>query len=114
MDLFEITARIDGADFGSGLNGDLEIEWRPREEAHDQFRIQFMPVTDMWSCGWHQNRTHEERSPCHIQIDHCDRDRPRRGAAHFDDGVPMAVLEVWLNALREHGNDPERIVGSAE
>lgn len=67
-DLFETTARIDGADFGSCPDGDLKIEWRSREEDHDQFRIQFTPVSGMWSYGWHQNRTHEELGPYHVPI----------------------------------------------
>jgi hypothetical protein len=102
-----ITARIDGADFGACPDGDLEIEWRPRDVEHDQFRIQFTPVGEAWSCGWHQDRTHEELGPAHFQIDHRDWPEPRRGAVRFDDGVPMAVLETCLEALREHGTDPE-------
>ena len=102
-----ITARIDGTDFGSCPDGDLEIEWRPREAEDDQFRIQFTPAHGQWSCGWHQDRTHEELGPAHFQINQRDRDRPRRGAARFDDGMPMAVLEACLEALQEHGTDPE-------
>lgn len=108
-----IVARIDGADFGSCPDGDLEIEWRPREAEYDQFRIQFTPVHGQWSCGWHQDRTHEELGPCHVQVDRRERNHPRRGAARFDDGVPMAVLEACLDALREHGDDPERVLKSS-
>lgn len=108
-----ITARIDGTDFGSCPDGDLEIEWRPRDDEYDQFRIQFIPVHGQWSCGWHQDRTHEELGPCHVQLDHRERDRARRSSAHFDDGMPMAVLETCLETLREHGSDPEALLGSA-
>lgn len=109
-----ITARIDGADFGSCPDGDLEIEWRPRDDENDRFRIQFTPTDGAWSCDWHQDRTHEELGLCNFQVDHRKRDHSRRSPARFDDGVPMAVLETCLEALREHGNDPERILGSSE
>jgi hypothetical protein len=110
-----IIARVNGATFGSACpDGDLEIEWRPREEKHDQFRIQFTPDDAPWSCGWHQDRTHDDLGPCHFQIDHRERDHPQRSAARFDDGVPMAVLEACLETLREYGNDPEAILEASE
>lgn len=109
-----ITARIAGPDFGSCPDGALEIEWRPRETEHDQVRIQFTPVEGAWSCGWHQDRTHEELGPAHVQIDHREWPEPRRDAVRFDDGVPMAVLETGLDALREHGTDPERLLEPTE
>lgn len=107
-----IVARIDGAEFDSCPDGDGEIDWRPRDDEHDQFRIQFIPVHGQWSCGWHQNRTHEELGPCHVQFDYCEQDRARRSSAHFDDGMSMAVLETCLEALREYGNDPEELLES--
>lgn len=108
--LTTIIARVDGATFGSACpDGTLEIEWRPREEERDQFRIQFTPDDVPWSCGCHQDRTYDDLGPSHVQIDRRERDHPRRSAARFDDGVPMAVLEACLETLREHGNDPEEI-----
>ncbi|MCL7418505.1 MAG: hypothetical protein M8354_11795 [Halalkalicoccus sp.] len=107
-----VTARIDGTEFGSGPDGDLEIEWRPRDDEDDQFRIQFIPVHGQWSCGWHQDGTHEELGPAHIQLDHHEQDRARRSGARFDDGMPMAVLETCLDALREHGTNPKQLLES--
>lgn len=47
----------------------LEFEWRPRPE-RDAFRIQYTEPGTSWSCGWHQDETHENLGPSHFQVDH--------------------------------------------
>ena len=32
----------------------------------------FTLVDGAWSCSWHQDRTHEELRPAHVQIDRCE------------------------------------------
>lgn len=89
----------------------LEVEWRPRTGSEDQFRVQFTPVDEPWSCGWHRDETHPELGTCHFQVDYPDRKDSERAGFEFDDELPMAVLETCLDALREHGSKPETILG---
>jgi hypothetical protein len=107
----KLFASVDGDAFGSACpDGDLEFEWRPRTESTDQFRIQFNLSDEPWSCGWHQDETHPERGACHFQIDHQDWAESKRTGVEFEDGLPMAVFEACLDALREHGSTPESIL----
>ena len=78
----------------------LEFEWRPRTE-RDEFRIQYNEPGTPWSCGWHQDRTHEEFGPSHFQVDHETWSAPHRESASFTDSNPMAILETCLSELRE-------------
>lgn len=77
----------------------LEIEWRPRRD-RDVFRIQYDEPGEPWSCGWHQDDTHEELGPSHFQVDHADWNASRRKPASFADPNPMAILETCLDELR--------------
>ncbi|WP_255192858.1 hypothetical protein [Natronobeatus ordinarius] len=76
----------------------LEVEWRPRP-ARDWFRIQYTEADATWSCGWHQDGTHDDLGPNHFQVDHEGWDTSHREPAAFDDPNPMAVLERCLEEL---------------
>lgn len=78
----------------------LMLEWRPQSE-RDEFRIQYNEPGKPWSCGWHQDETHEALGPSHFQVDHEGWETPHREAASFDDSNPMAILERCLDELRE-------------
>ena len=87
----------------------LEFEWRPRTE-RDEFRIQYNEPGTPWSCGWHQDRTHEEFGPSHFQVGHETWTTPHRESASFTDSNPMAILEMCLSELRERvPNLPESV-----
>lgn len=79
--------------------GVLEFEWRPRE-GRDVFRIQYSETGEPWSCGWHQDETHDDLGPHHFQVDHREWDAPYREPGPFADPNPMAVLETCLEELR--------------
>lgn len=76
----------------------IEIEWRPRSE-RDEFRIQYSEPGEPWSCGWHQDSTHDDLGPSHFQVDHSEWDSSVREPASFTDPNPMAILETCLNEL---------------
>jgi hypothetical protein len=78
----------------------LEFEWRPQSE-RDEFRIQYNESGAPWSCGWHQDETHENLGPSHFQVDHDAWASPHREAASFADANPMAILETSLGELRD-------------
>lgn len=106
----KIRASVEGNVFGVACpDGELEVEWRPRTGSTDEFRMQFTPSDDRWSCGWHQDETHSDLGACHFQIDHRDWTEPKRTGVVFDDGLPMAVFEACLDELREYGATPESI-----
>lgn len=87
--------------FGSGYRVDsatLEVDWRPRT-GRDWFRIQYTESAANWSCGWHQDSSHEELGPNHFQIDCAAGESSRREPGTFDDPNPMAVLEYCLSEL---------------
>ncbi|WP_313696069.1 hypothetical protein [Halorarum halobium] len=87
----------------------LEFEWRPRSE-RDEFRIQYNEPGTPWSCGWHQDGTHENLGPSHFQVDHDAWAAPHRESASFTDSNPMAILETCLSELRDRTPDlPESI-----
>ena len=101
-------ARFFEQDLGGG-DATLEFEWRPHSE-RDEFRIQYTEPGTPWSCGWHQDDTHEELGPSHFQVDHGSWTAPHREAASFTDSNPMAILEVCLSELRERVPDlPESV-----
>lgn len=99
-----VAARLDTAAFldqpAESATATLEVEWRPRPD-RDAFRVQYVEDDAAWSCGWHQDATHEELGPCHFQVDHEDWPEPHREPASFPDSNPMAVLEACLGRLRE-------------
>jgi len=78
----------------------LEFEWRPRPGL-DAFRIQYNEPGTPWSCGWHQDESHEDLGPSHFQVDHEEWATSHREPASFTDPNPMAILEVCLDELRE-------------
>jgi len=78
----------------------LEFEWRPHAE-RDEFRIQYNEPGTAWSCGWHQDETHEKLGSSHFQVDHETWETPHRDSASFSDPNPMAILETCLNELRD-------------
>ena len=78
----------------------LEFEWRPHSE-RDEFRIQYNEPGTQWSCGWHQDETHENLGPSHFQVDHEEWSAPHRESASFTDSNPMAILETCLTELRD-------------
>lgn len=78
----------------------LEFEWRPRPD-RDVFRIQYNETGTPWSCGWHQDESHENLGASHFQVDHEAWDTPHREPSSFTDPNPMAVLETCLDELRE-------------
>lgn len=87
----------------------LAFEWRPRLE-RDEFRIQYNEPGAPWSCGWHQDETHEDLGPSHFQVDHETWPAPRREPASFSDSNPMAILETCLCELRDRVPDlPESV-----
>ena len=100
----QLTAGLDQTVFfdRSAATGDatLEFEWRPRAE-RDAFRIQYTEPGTPWSCGWHQDETHEDLGPSHFQVDHKAWSTPHREAASFADPNPMAILETCLGELRD-------------
>lgn len=77
----------------------LEFEWRPHSE-RDAFRIQYNELGTPWSCGWHQDETHENLGPSHFQVDHEAWPTSHREPASFTDSNPMAILETSLSELR--------------
>jgi hypothetical protein len=77
----------------------LEFEWRPQSE-RDTFRIQYNESGTPWSCGWHQDETHESLGPSHFQVDHETWGESHREPASFTDSNPMAILETCLSELR--------------
>lgn len=79
-------------------NATLEFEWRPHSE-WDEFRIQYNEPGTPWSCGWHQDDTHETLGPSHFQVDHETWPAPHRESASFIDPNPMAILETCLTEL---------------
>jgi hypothetical protein len=87
----------------------LEFEWRPHSE-RDEFRIQYNEPETPWSCGWHQDETHEKLGPSHFQVDHETWAAPHRESASFTDSNPMAILETCLSELRDRVPDlPESV-----
>jgi hypothetical protein len=78
----------------------LEFEWRPRSK-RDAFRIQYNEAGAPWSCGWHQDETHERLGPSHFQVDHEEWTAPHRESESFTDSNPMAILETCLKELRD-------------
>ena len=78
----------------------LAFEWRPHS-ARDEFRIQYNELGTPWSCGWHQDETHEKLGPSHFQVDHEAWPAPHRESASFIDSNPMAILETCLTELRD-------------
>lgn len=78
----------------------LEFEWRPHSD-RDEFRIQYNEPGTPWSCGWHQDETHENLGPSHFQVDHETWTAPHRESASFTDSNPMAILETCLSELRD-------------
>lgn len=87
----------------------LEFEWRPRSE-RDEFRIQYNESETPWSCGWHQDGTHEKLGPSHFQVDHETWAASHRESASFTDPNPMAILETCLSELRDRvPNLPESV-----
>ncbi|TKX64331.1 hypothetical protein EXE47_11450 [Halorubrum sp. GN12_10-3_MGM] len=87
----------------------LEFEWRPHAE-RDEFRIQYNEPGTPWSCGWHQDETHEKLGPSHFQVDHRGWAAPHRESACFTDSNSMAILETCLSELRDRVPDfPESI-----
>lgn len=87
----------------------LVFEWRPHPE-RDEFRIQYTEPGEPWSCGWHQDQTHEHLGSSHFQVDHETWDTPHRESASLTDSNPMAILETCLNLLRKRVPDlPESV-----
>lgn len=82
----------------------LEFEWRPRAE-RDAFRIQYNEPGTAWSCGWHQDETHEDLGSSHFQVNHETWTTPHREYASFTDSNPMAILETCLGELRDRVPD---------
>lgn len=78
----------------------LEFEWRPRT-ARDEFRIQYNEPGTPWSCGWHQDDSHDDLGPSHFQVDHEEWDTSYREPSSFIDPNPMAILERCLNELQK-------------
>lgn len=78
----------------------LAFEWRPRPD-RDAFRIQYNEPRTPWSCGWHQDESHEDLGPSHFQVDHDGWDTSYREPSSFTDPNPMAILEACLDELRE-------------
>lgn len=87
----------------------LEFEWRPQSES-DEFRIQYNEPGTPWSCGWHQDKTHENLGPSHFQVDHEAWSTSYRESASFTDSNPMAILDTCLSDLRDRVADlPESV-----
>ena len=87
----------------------LEFEWRPHSE-RDEFRIQYNEPGTPWSCGWHQDETHDNLGPSHFQVDHETWAASHRESASFTDPNPMAILETCLSELRDRVPDlPESV-----
>lgn len=78
----------------------LAFEWRPRPD-RDEFRIQYTEPGTPWSCGWHQDESHEPLGPSHFQVDHDGWETSCREPSSFMDPNPMAILETCLDELRE-------------
>lgn len=90
-----------GPDTGEAM---LEFEWRPRAD-RDEFRIQYNEPGTAWSCGWHQDETHEDMGSSHFQVDHERWTTPHRESASFTDSNSMAILETCLSELRDRVPD---------
>jgi len=108
-----LTATLDRAVFFDQKQGageaTLEFEWRPRSE-RDEFRIQYNEPGTSWSCGWHQDESHENLGPSHFQVDHEAWAASHRESAPFTDSNPMAILETCLGELRDRVPElPERV-----
>ena len=82
----------------------LEFEWRPHPD-RDEFRIQYNEPGTPWSCGWHQDETHEDLGASHFQVDHEAWHAPHRESASFTDSNPMAILEACVGELRDRVPD---------
>ena len=99
-----VTATLDPTVFfQNDLQADqatLEFEWRP-STGRDEFRIQYNEPNSPWSCGWHQDRTHESLGASHFQVDHNEWSTSHREPASFSDSNPMAILETCLDELRD-------------
>ena len=98
-----LTAILERAGFFDGsLAGEatLEFEWRPRPQ-RDLFRIQYSEPGKPWSCGWHQDDTHDRLGPSHFQVDHEQWETSHRESPSFTDSNPMAILETCLTELRD-------------
>jgi hypothetical protein len=76
----------------------LELEWRPHFD-QDKFRIQYTEPGEPWSCGWHQDDTHDELGASHFQVDHSAWKSSIREPASFTDPNPMAILETCIEEL---------------
>jgi len=98
--------------FDQNLDADeatLEFEWRPHSE-RDEFRIQYNEPGTPWSCGWHQDETHQSLGPSHFQVDHSGWSAAHRESASFTDSNPIAILETCLVELRDRvPNLPESV-----
>lgn len=104
----EVVATVDTGAFldrpHSPARADLGIEWRPRPD-RDAFYVQYSEDDTPWSCGWHQDRDHEELGPNHFQVDHRDWETPYRTETGFEDPNPMAILDTCLDVLRRRVPD---------
>lgn len=88
----------------------LEVEWRPRG-GRDWFRIQYTESDGNWSCGWHQDGTHDELGPNHFQVDRESWAEAHREPCDFDDPNPMAILERCLQELGRRAPELPQSVG---
>lgn len=76
----------------------LEVEWRPRPDDHDGFRVQWIESDAGRSVGWHQDDTHPGLGDCHVQVDGVD-GTVHREPASFDYDNPLGIVSECLAAL---------------
>ena len=95
----------------------LEVWWSPRSVGEDHFTIQWyeepdteveiddegmtdptLPADYTLSCGWHQDKHHNNLGEAHFQEEHLDGNKERYGVT-FDDATPRWVLSECLREL---------------
>lgn len=75
----------------------LLLEFELRGGTRNRYWITWVESDAGFSCGWHQDATHEDLGPCHWQLDY--RDETVREPDRFLDDHPYAVFEKRMAEL---------------
>lgn len=79
----------------------IEIGFQLRRGApREHYWFEWIEPARSLLVGWHQDATHDDLGPVHLQVDHGDTTVDRRGAP-FVDAHPLDVVEQRLGSLRE-------------
>lgn len=70
------------------------------QEPRPHYWIQWIEPDRGFACGWHQDQTHPEFGPCHVQVDYPDGSTERDRATVLD-AHPIQVFETRLTELPE-------------